>query len=327
MPFVVLLIVAFTVGLAVFLAASRVQSRSGEPATDASLAAEEGLARTTARNPWLARLLRGRLDPETATGLALTLALAVAIVGGIVLGLLAYLMRSSGELVALDRSVGQWGADHATHWSTQMLQRVTDLASTPAAIAVILVVAVVETFRKPNRWIAPFLIAVVLGEVILVNSIKQLLDRVRPTFNPIAETLGPSFPSGHSATAAALYASVALVLVRGRSPRVRALLAGGAAALAAGVACSRVMLGVHWLSDVVAGVAFGWAWFSICAIAFGGRFLQFGAPVERAAEVAEAVSEDGEGRASARREAPRLEVVEVALERPEDAPAAARDSR
>src|SRR5580765_3679312 len=103
MPFVVLLIVAFTVGLAVFLAASRVQSRSGEPATDASIAAEEGLARTTARNPWLARLLQGRLDPETATGLALTLALAVAIVGGIVLGLLAYLMRSSGELVALDR--------------------------------------------------------------------------------------------------------------------------------------------------------------------------------------------------------------------------------
>ena len=125
MPFVVLVIVAFTVGLAVFLAASRVQSRSGEPATDASLAAEEGLARTTARNPWLARLLRGRLDPETATGLALTLALAVAIVGGIVLGLLAYLMRSSGELVALDRSVGQWGADHATHWSTQGLQLVT----------------------------------------------------------------------------------------------------------------------------------------------------------------------------------------------------------
>ena len=107
----------------------------------------------------------------------------------------------------------------------------------------------------------------------LVNTVKQLLDRVRPTFNPIADTLGPSFPSGHSATAAALYAAVALVLARRRSPRTRALLAGGAAGIAVGVACSRVMLDVHWLSDVIAGLAFGWAWFSICAIAFGGRFL------------------------------------------------------
>jgi membrane-associated phospholipid phosphatase len=42
---------------------------------------------------------------------------------------------------------------------------------------------------------------------------------VRPTFNPAAATLGPSFPSGHSATAAALYAAVALVLARRRAPR------------------------------------------------------------------------------------------------------------
>ena len=128
---------------------------------------------------------------------------------------------------------------------------------------------------------------VLVGEVVLVNAIKQLLHRVRPTFNPIAETLGPSFPSGHSATAAALYAAVALVLARRRCPRTRSLLAGAAVAIAIGVAASRVMLGVHWLSDVVAGLAFGWAWFALCAIAFGGRFLSFGAPAEKATRAAE----------------------------------------
>ena len=64
---------------------------------------------------------------------------------------------------------------------------------------------------------------------------------------------------------------------RGALAPLRSLLAGGAAGIAVGVATSRVMLDVHWLSDVIAGLAFGWAWFSICAVAFGGRFLNFGA--------------------------------------------------
>ena len=214
------------------------------------------------------------------------MALLAAVAGGLVLGLLAYLMRTNAQLVNIDNSVGQWQVDHGTHFSTQALQVVTDLASTYAVLIVIVVVAVAEYVRIPNKWVPVFLVSVVVGEIVLVTTIKEALDRVRPSFNPAAATLGPSFPSGHSATAAALYAAVALVLARRRAPRTRTVIAAVAAAIAVAVACSRVMLDVHWLSDVVAGLAFGWAWFAVCAIAFGGRFLTFGAPLKTATNIA-----------------------------------------
>jgi undecaprenyl-diphosphatase len=61
------------------------------------------------------------------------------------------------------------------------------------------------------------------------------------------------------------------------------MLAGAAGGIAVAVASSRVLLDVHWVSDVVAGLFLGWAWFALCAIAFGGRRLRFGEPMEQPA--------------------------------------------
>jgi len=84
-----------------------------------------------------------------------------------------------------------------------------------------------------------------------------------------------------------------LILARRRGARVRALLAGSAAAIAVGVAASRVLLDVHWLSDVIAGVMLGWAWFALCAVAFGGRRLAFAEPLEQAAAETSAPPQSG----------------------------------
>ncbi len=112
----------------------------------------------------------------------------------------------------------------------------------------------------------------------IVNSVKLLVERVRPTLNPVAATLGPSFPSGHSANAAAFYAAAALLIGRRQARPIRAGLAGAAVGIAVAVAASRVLLDLHWLTDVIAGAAVGWAWFAVCAIAFGGRIFRFGSP-------------------------------------------------
>ena len=61
------------------------------------------------------------------------------------------------------------------------------------------------------------------------------------------------------------------------------MLAGGAALIAIIVATSRALLGVHWVSDVLGGLAFGWGWFLLVAVVFGGRAQRLGDPVVDAA--------------------------------------------
>jgi membrane-associated phospholipid phosphatase len=285
MPFLLLLLVALTVGSLVTVLAAHYPHTAGvsQPSDQAAASAGHVIAEHTG----LRRLLHDRLNPRTATGLVLTVALVVIFLGGLVVALLAHLIRSNSELAAIDKSVGQWGLDYRVDWSTEALELFTWLGDTHLVIILAVIVGMIEYVRRPSHWILPFLAVVVGGQVVLTNGIKAILDRVRPEFNPIAETLGPSFPSGHSSVAAAFFGAAALLMSRGRLPHERAIIFGVGAGLAAGVACSRVMIGVHWLSDVIAGVLLGWVWLSACSIAFGGRRLRFGAPVEEALEVAD----------------------------------------
>lgn len=285
MPFLALLVIALGAGLLVALAAW-LMPLPAQGRHAASRAAGESVGRALRKRERLLRSLRTRFDPAAATGLALTVGALFIVSAGIVLGLLAYLVRTESGLHRVDVSAGQWGVDHATELSTDLLQLTTHLGDTVVVASLAVVLAIVESVRRPNRWLVPYLGLVVIGQNLLTNGLKEVLDRVRPAFNPVAATLGPSFPSGHTAAAAAFYAAAALVLGRGRGPLPRALLAGGAAALAVAVACTRVLLGVHWLTDVVGGLALGWAWFALCSIAFGGRLLRFGVAAEDALRAA-----------------------------------------
>lgn len=222
-------------------------------------------------------LRSARLNPEELTGLALTVALVVTFGGGIALAAIAVVVRDSHALAGIDSAIADWGNRHATAFSTSGLKLVTDLGETWMAVIVVLVVAIVDMRRTRNRWVIPFLLAVIVGDKLLTGGLKTLVDRVRPQLNPVARTLGPSFPSGHTSTAAALWAAVALIAWRWWGRRSLAPLAGLAVGIAVAVAASRVLLDVHWLTDVLAGLALGWAWFTACVLAFAGRLLRPGA--------------------------------------------------
>jgi undecaprenyl-diphosphatase len=285
MPFLLLLALALTVGLSAGLVAWR-YPRIARPTATPALDTARKVGETVGRHPGLRSFLDARLDPAVATGLALTAAMIVAIGGGVLFGALAYLTRTNSDLTVIDNGVAKWGNSHASAWSMHALNAVTQLGGIYAIIVLCIVLAVAETIRERSVWVIPFIVAVMGGEEILTATVKQLADRLRPTFNPAAATLGPSFPSGHSATAAAFYATAALLLGRGRGRPARAALVGLAVGIAVAVAASRVLLDVHWLSDVIAGLALGWGWFAVCAIAFGGRILRFGVAAETAARVA-----------------------------------------
>jgi len=247
------------------------------------------------RHGRLAQVLRARVDPQATTGLALTVAGAIVIVGGVGVGLLLLMVRRNLGFAEWDLSAARFGAQHATSASTAVLRDISQLGGTLGLIVVVLLTLVVEQRRIPNRAAIGFLLLVVVGQNLLANGIKVLVDRARPDLSQLTGFAGSSFPSGHATAAAATYSAIALLLSRRRSPGTRSLLAGGAVGIAVAVAASRVLLGVHWLTDVMAGLALGWAWFAACSIAFGGRLVRFGAPVVVAEEAAAAQAGDGAG--------------------------------
>jgi undecaprenyl-diphosphatase len=148
---------------------------------------------------------------------------------------------------------------------------ITYLGDTVVVVAAMLVAGLIDFLRNHRAEVFAFLAAVIIGEKLVVNGLKEIIDRGRLDVLQLVGWDGPAFPSGHAAATAAAWPAIALVLGR-RYPRpLRALLAAGAALIAIAVATSRALLGVHWFTDVVAGVAIGYGWFLICAVVFGGR--------------------------------------------------------
>jgi undecaprenyl-diphosphatase len=218
------------------------------------------------------------LDPATATGLVLTAALIGIVVTGTVVGLFAWMIRRDLGVVTVDLAVERWAEARATDFTDGVLGALTHLGDTETIIGIGIAVGAYGLWRW-RRWAVPiFVLMVVLGQMLISNTIKVLIDRARPELRPRADFTGTSFPSGHTTAATATCLAVALVLAIGSSPRARAALAGAALAIGVAVGCTRVLLGVHFFSDALAGLAIGLSWFGLCAVAFGGRLLSFGAP-------------------------------------------------
>lgn len=236
-------------------------------------------------HPHAASFLRRRLDPDSATGLLLSAATVLFVVGAAVVGIVLVMIHTNSGFARFDRGASLFGAHHATALSTRVLKVYTQLGGALVLVPLGLIVAVVEWVRQRSFAVVTFLILVVGGQFLVANVIKSIVGRARPHFDQLTGFSGTSFPSGHAVASSACLAAFALVIGRGRPLWVRSVLAGFAVGLAMGIAWTRVMLGVHWLTDVLGGLALGWAWFALCSVAYGGYQLRFGAPAKTAAAV------------------------------------------
>lgn len=281
-------VAAFVVALvATGLARLVIDADSDEP-SDGGPASERWLVDHLARIRGIRHVVAA-FDRRVWGGAMVALGLLAVLGGAALVGWLLSTVDSQRGFARFDESAAEWGASNADHASTTALRWITHLGGTAALIPAMAVIGLVAAYRHRRhdhpRWgVLGFLLTVGVGIVVVNNTLKWLVDRDRPTVEHLAHAGGSSFPSGHSAAAAACWAAIALVAARRLPSGTRRWAAAAAVAIAVAVASSRVLLGVHWLTDVIAGVIVGWTWFFVVSLVFGGRLQRFGHPATEVAE-------------------------------------------
>ena len=160
-----------------------------------------------------------------------------------------------------------------------VIKAITWLGSGGVLWTVIGAAAVVLTIRR--RWrLAIYLLVTGTGALVLDPVLKSLAGRLRPVVaHPIAHGNGNSFPSGHSLGSIVCYGAVLLVFLPAARGRWRRVFIAGVSTLIALIGISRILLGVHYLSDVLGAWALGITWLGVTAFAFELTRRAAGQPV------------------------------------------------
>lgn len=145
-------------------------------------------------------------------------------------------------------------------WLAEAGRDITALGSN--AVLALVVLAVAGYLRLRREYSALWLVVIVsLGGTLLSYLLKYSFARERPDLVPLAGTMTASFPSGHSMLSAVIYLSLAVLLGQLETGRaIKIYLLGVALGLSFLVGITRIYLGVHYPTDVLAGWCVGLAW-------------------------------------------------------------------
>lgn len=215
--------------------------------------------------------MRARFDTDARYGLRLTLFAVALVLVAVPFGLLTHQVVRSGPLLDLDHGV----AERVHGWTLRQPDWVVDLATLvswlgrPPFLTLLVGAAALYVLKHDRVRLCVFLVTTTLLGGFVNSAVKVLVDRPRPEFETaLAHALGKSFPSGHAMGSTISYGALLLAFLPVVPPRRRRLAIAATVVLVLTIAASRVVLGVHFLSDVVGGCVLGLAWLAAAVAAF-----------------------------------------------------------
>ncbi len=171
--------------------------------------------------------------------------------------LLAIGILTHGPIVRLDAAMSLASFSHRVPWLDRLMIAVSAAGDGLERTTATVLIVVFLLWRR--RWLAALALALVMtASAILVPSLKTAFHFARPSLL-YSGADAFSFPSGHAASAAALFVMLAFITGRGASTSGRWIVGGLAALIIGLTGLSRIHVGAHWLSDVLAGFALGGA--------------------------------------------------------------------
>ena len=227
-----------------------------------ALSANPYMKRFNRRHPRLVGFIRGRLDRSHFYGLPLTLLSLTLVYIAILFGGIVEDFLTSDPIVAVDQAVAQLMARFRPPELIPVFIWITALGISRVVIPLVFV-TLVGAWLVRGRWLAISLLVSVVGTTAFTTLSKWAFQRPRPLEASLLES-SYSFPSGHASIAVGLYGFIGYVLVRSApdlKSRINRSLLTLFVILAIGL--SRIILGVHYLSDVWAGYLVGAGWLVI----------------------------------------------------------------
>lgn len=209
-------------------------------------------------------MVESHTDLQRNLGLHLFVGLLVIVLGTLLFGLLARSVLNNAALVQFDQNLAL-----ALHlWARPVPTAIFlffSLLGFQVLWGIVLIVAVVLAIQRRWTYLVTWVVAWAGGEI-FNQLLKQLFARPRPIFaDPLQTAANYSFPSGHAMFSAIAYGVLAYFVLLGLKHRwQRIAVIVGTLLLVLLIGLSRLYLGVHYFSDVVAGYAAGGAWLSVC---------------------------------------------------------------
>ncbi|OYY49279.1 MAG: hypothetical protein B7X95_01875 [Methylophilaceae bacterium 17-44-8] len=207
-------------------------------------------------------------SPHGVSGKHLFISVVVFVFSVLIFAGIALNVTNVGALTIVDTQIAQWLHTHSTPIVTQCLLILTHMHDPIVICLMVALLALYLIWKK--RWYAVLAVLLVVPGGMLLNLlVKSLFQRARPSFEqPLVLLTTYSFPSGHVAATTFFYGVLAALLISQTPSWRRAtcilLIAFSMVLL---VAFSRMYLGAHYLSDVLAAFFEGIAWLTLCLTA------------------------------------------------------------